>query len=114
MAGAGSRLRAVVEGVPLQARLVAVLGLALIGALGAMGLSLQAILGRYLTDHLDQELITNAHGAARDPAGRFLDDLVSGHGRFPSQYVVQVTVQGDPDPFLSAGLVTVGPPSPGS
>jgi two-component system OmpR family sensor kinase len=105
------RLAGLVDRIPLQAKLVAILVVALAVALTAMGYGIQAVLSRYLVDQIDQQLIATAQHASQDP--RFLTGLVAGADRaerIPSQFRVQFSLDSTPDqPTVIGGYLSDDP-----
>ncbi|MBL8932150.1 MAG: HAMP domain-containing histidine kinase [Kineosporiaceae bacterium] len=81
------------EHTSLRARLVGILVLLLLAALTATGYGVQRVLSGYLERQIDSELIATADNARQDD--RFLNGLVSqDRRRFPSSFVVQLSVDG--------------------
>jgi two-component system OmpR family sensor kinase len=93
----------------LQAKLVSVLLVALAVALALMGYSVQWVLKGYLIDEIDRQLLGTATHASRDT--RFLNGLLE-HGSsataalFPSQFRVQLSIDGHSDTVVLGGYPT--------
>ncbi|MBK6870628.1 MAG: HAMP domain-containing histidine kinase [Kineosporiaceae bacterium] len=95
------------EAASLRARLIGLLVVLLLGALTATGYGVQRVLSGYLVRQIDSELIATADNARDDD--RFLRGLLSSDGRrFPSAFVVQLSVDGH-DPLPPASGFDQGP-----
>jgi two-component system OmpR family sensor kinase len=81
--------------VPLRARLVGIVLALLLTALAATGYGVQRVLSRFLVGQMDTQLIATAHNASTDEG--FLNALIDpGRRRFPSPFIVQVSIDGRP------------------
>jgi two-component system OmpR family sensor kinase len=88
--------------VPLRARLVAILLVAVIAALSLTGYGVQYVLRGYLVGQVDDQLLPTARRAATD--ANFLQAVVQTRGRpFPSPVKIQLSVDGS-----VSGPVVVG------
>jgi two-component system OmpR family sensor kinase len=91
--GALKRVANLLDRMPLQAKLVSILLVALVVALGVMGYGVQLVLRGYLVGQIDSQLTGAARHASGDPA--YLSSLLQDRGpRLPSPIRVQVCVDG--------------------
>jgi two-component system OmpR family sensor kinase len=91
-------------GVPLRARLVTILLVALLTALAATGYGVQAVLSRYLVGQIDDQLADIYRLAQTRP--NIIQGIVTGRPVGPTTFATHVYVSGHPD------LGSTNPPRP--
>ena len=103
-----------IESVSLRTRLLGILIVALLVALGVTGYGVQVVLRSYLVQQIDDELRANYDQLSGSPDNRFLNNLVSGYGP-PTAFSTYLSVDGRPDlDHVSRGRPGTSPPTFGS
>ncbi len=95
-------VRARWTGLPLRAQLVGIMLVLLLAALAVTGFVAQRVFASMMLSQIDDQLIRTASTASLDRG--FLNNLTTrDRTRFPSQFVVQVSVDGERQPGPIAG-----------
>ncbi len=103
---APGRLLGRARALSLRARLLGLLLALLLASLAITGYGVQRMLHGYLLHEIDEQLVATAHNASTDLG--FLNALISERRRFPSPYVVSISVDGQPETRTVSGF-TVNP-----